>query len=295
MAAGELNEETLKALQSQSESETTPSDDPTTKDGDKSTEKIVKDDTLEFKPAEYKDVDPEKVHDSKSTDDKTDNKATDDDSELKTLDDQLTAAGYDLNDITKQMQENGTLSDELIADMKTKFDPAVVDTQLENIKLKIEANKNTQQTEYDTAQKAVTDMNTYIFDSVGGEEAFTKMSKVLSSKLSKTDLALIDAQLKSGNKLLVNEGMKAAVKAYNNSRGMGGKLMSGEPNNQSVETVPRITKDDFRAIMKSEKYKTDPVYAAKMDAARMATKDSDRKSYGPGQYYGHNQNGRYEL
>lgn len=296
MGAGEINADTLEALKAQGnvDQEPKPTDQkPDTDPGSPDTKISTEETALEFKPADSTDVDLKKVSDDPKTDDPPDDKEKSgvSDEELKSVDDQLKEAGYDLDDFAKQIQENGKLSDEMIADLKTKFDPALVDVQLENMQLKVDANK----TEQVDANKAVTDMNTYIFDSVGGEENFNKMSKLLAGKLSKSEISVLDAKLKSGNKLLVAEGMQDAVKSYNQARGMGGKLMSGEPNTQTIETVPRITKDDFRAIMKSEKYKTDPAYAAKMDAARMATKTSDKKSYGPGQYYGFTQNGRYEL
>jgi hypothetical protein len=137
-------------------------------------------------------------------------------------------------------------------------------------------------------------MNDYIYKSVGGEDKFKSLATTLRGSLDKESLESINAKLLSGNKTLVNEALKTAVSEYKKLKGIGGKLMEGDANAPAQKEL-RITKEEYRAIMKTEKYKTDPLYQRKIDEARLKTRQADQKRYGPGMYYGMNQNGRYEL
>jgi len=295
MSAEELNERTLAKLAEATGGtvETKPEGDTTvvtdaTVDPNKPAEETAGPDTLEFKPGEPETTVTPEVKPDVSKDEST----TDQNAEVDT---KLKEAGFDVDALSKELVETGKISDAAIADLKTKLDPALVDAHLQRLTVEVELAKLKGQTTIDDGNKKIEDMNAYIYDSVGGIDNFTAMAKALA-KAPKADQESIDAKLQSGNKLLVAEGMKAAVAAYNKIKGMGGKLMSGDAGNGvTQEALPKVTKAEFRVITASEKYKTDKTYAEKMDLARMATAKADKVAYGPGQYYGFTNGQRYEL
>lgn len=272
MAAGDINDATLAALTEQGG--TDDKTKATESKGDVATEN-TESDTLEFKSQESAEESNSDV--SKDAGD-TDKKPEVDKAQ------KLKDAGIDPDALAKQIKETGKIPDDVIAKAKEVLDPAEVDAAVAKVQVALDADK------------VINTMNDFIYDSVGGKDKFDLLSDTLKDKLSDSDLALLNAKIGSGNKLLVEEGMKAAIKAYNDTKGMGGKLMSGEPSGEAKsEALPRVTKEQFRTITASDKYKTDKVYADKMDAARMATSKVDKISYGPGQYYGFTNGQRYEL
>ena len=286
MAAQELDEQTLQALAAQGGSD----ESKESTDKDQSTE--TNDPTIEFKPSEEQnesnaEIKPDEgVSEDESTPDQN-----------KEVDAKLKESGFDVDALAKELAETGTITADKIAELKTKMNPDVVDAHLARLSSELELAKlKGQTTANDEATAKIVEMNTYIYDSVGGEENFTAMATVLKAKATPEEQASIDAKLQSGNKLLVAEGMKAAVAIYNKVKGMGGNLMSGDAGNAGTEdALPHVTKEDFRGIVASDKYKTDKVYADKMDKARMATAKADKTNYGPGHYYGYRNGSRYEL
>ena len=143
--------------------------------------------------------------------------------------------------------------------------------------------------------EATRKMNAYIYESVGGEAKFKALASTIKGSLDTTELESLNAKLRSGNKVLVNEALSMAVSKYKKIKGYGGNKMEGDAAAVKQEKELMITKEDYRQIMRTEKYKTDPLYRDKIDAARLKTREADKKRYGPGMYYGFNQNGRYEL
>jgi len=217
----------------------------------------------------------------------------------KTVDETLKDAGFDVTAIAKEITDTGKISDELIAKAKEKLDPDLVDAHVQRLKAEIELTKIKASKEYKEQLEKnakVKEMNDYVFNAVGGEDKFKALGETLKGNMSKEELGIINAKLLSGNKALVNEGLKSAVTEYKKAKGLGGKLMEGDGDNTNTgNTVPHITKEDFRAITGSDKFKTDPIYRDKMQAARLKSIEIDKKKYGPGTYYGFGQNGRYEL
>jgi len=286
MATGEINDETLEALNEQS--------------GNVVDETIVEatgeSDTDKGNTDATEDID---LHlEDTDTDNDTDEGTTDAEDVNATVDQTLTDAGFDVEAISQEILETGKISEELIAKAKEKIDPALVDAHVGRLTAEFELAKIKATDTYkerQAAEQAVQDMNAYVYKSVGGEDKFKALAETLKESMSKEDLGVINAQLLSGNKSLVNEGLKKAVAAYKVAKGLGGKLMEGDGNVTQTDTITHITKEDFRAIIKTEKYKTDPAYRGKMETARLKSIEADKKKYGPGTYYGFNQNGRYEL
>ena len=295
----ELSEDTLKALEEQGGITDDKSKDTDDKGGDKSDKGDLPDITL---------GDQDDTKDKNKTDDDSASKDGDagtdgdaaggDDGDkkvVKTLED----AGYTTADLTARLQKDGGISDEFVAELKEKIDPDLVDAHVGRLraeyKLAMETAKQNQSDEMKKRNEATKAMNDFIYDSVGGEDKFKILGKTLKAELSADELAAINAKLASGNKTVVKEGLEAAVKKYNNIRGMGGKLMEGDAG-KGGDPKLHITKEEYRAIIKTDKYKTDPVYARKMDDARLVTRSEDSQRYGHGAYYGyHPDKGRYAL
>lgn len=283
MAVKEMDADTLAALEEQGGIQ----NEPEHTDTGETVEDTPTDDAIQFTEPEHTDEGTAEDSDEVSTDaDSADSSPAE-----PTLEDQIKSAGISVSDITSSLQTDGKVSDELIAKAKETIDATTVDLFVRSV-----------QAEYALAKKkptstdALEQNNKYIYDTVGGKSNFDKISATLNKHMTGEELSLLNAKITSGNKALISEGMQSAVDKYNKLKGLGGKRMSGDAGTPPADTaLPRITKEQYRTIMRSDKYKTDPAYAKKMDDARMKTKAEDRKSYGPGQYYGFTQNGRYEL
>jgi len=261
-------------------------DTPTT------TEKPAK----EVKPKIKIEPDPDKV---KADADKTPPKVEPTEEDLKVVN-TMKEAGLDVDAIKKRVIDAGDITPEIEAEMKEKLDPAVVDgyvKQFRDAKAEGEAQAKaakeaeakakvtpTDDTDWTEFNKAQTIRNDYIYDSVGGKDKFDVMSSTLAAGLDKDSLALLNTKLNSDNMGLIQDGMKDAVAHYNKVTGRGGKLMSGDGAPAKEAALPFVTKDDYKAVVVSDKYKTDKEFAAKMDAARLASKKADNPVTMPGQY-----------
>jgi len=144
------------------------------------------------------------------------------------------------------------------------------------------------------AEQATVKMNQYIFEQVKGEQNFRAMSSILKDNLKPDELAALNTLLGSGNKAQVDIALNTAVQKYNAIKGKG-VLMQGDSQGAAQEPFTPLTKDEFYMIMRTEKYKTDPLYHKLIDARRLRTKQLDKKKYMPGEYWGQGQNGRYAL
>lgn len=210
----------------------------------------------------------------------------------------LEGAGYDEAALKARLTKDGGISDEFVTELKGKIDPDFVDAHVGRLRAELELAKVKESGRIDEikAKEQVTKtMNDYIYKSVGGEDKFKILGKALKSELSSDELASINVRLASGNEGVVQEALKFAVKKYNDIRGMGGKLMEGDAGN-GVDAPEHVTKEEYRAQMRTDKYKTDPAYARKVDADRLKTREQDSIRYGAGQYFGfHPDKGRYPL
>ena len=207
----------------------------------------------------------------------------------------LADAGYSEDDLRKRLVKDNGISDAFVKELKEKIDPALVDAHVGRLRAEFNLQKSKAAEEFKKKNSAVEEMNTFIYDSVGGQENFEAMGKILKADLGTDELGALNAKLASGNKIVIKEGLADAVKKYNNIRGMGGKLMEGDAGNGQDAPV-HITKEEYRMFMRTEKYKTDPKYAAQIDADRLKTRERDSQAYGHGAYYGyHPDKGRYAL
>jgi hypothetical protein len=288
MATEDLSPETLEALKEQTGEST--GDEEVKPDGENlegSDDSGSEDDDIN--------LNLEDDGDDKQGDDKVEPEGT---PENKAVDQKLKEAGFDVDEIAKKIADNnGEIPEDVIKAAKEKLDPDLVDAHVARLKsefklAQIEASEKYK--EFQEQAKKTQEMNDYIYKSVGGEDKFKSLASTLRGSLDKESLESINAKLLSGNKTLVNEALKTAVSEYKKLKGIGGKLMEGDANAPAQKEL-RITKEEYRAIMKTEKYKTDPLYQRKIDEARLKTRQADQKRYGPGMYYGMNQNGRYEL
>ena len=218
--------------------------------------------------------------------------------ENRAVDQKLKDAGFDVDDIAKKIAENnGDIPEDIIKAAKEKLDPDLVDAHAARLKSEFRLSQiesSDKYKEYQEQSKKVQEMNTYIYDAVGGEDKFKSLASTLRDNLDKDTLESVNAKLLSGNKTLVNEALKTAVAEYKKAKGYGGKRMEGDANAPSEKQLI-ITKEDYRTIMKTEKYKTDPMYRNKIDDARLKTRQADQKRFLPGTYFANGPNGRYEL
>jgi len=299
MAVAEMNSDTLEALEQQAEEagvEVTEPVDTTDTQDTQNTEDPVEQDAGDIELALEEPGEP----DGGSTDsgDSTENSDSDVSDQNKEVDKMLSDAGFDVDEIAKRITEEGKIPEDVIAEAKEKLDPALVDAHVGRLEAEFELARVKASEEYietQEKQKKVQEMNSYIFKAVGGEDKFKSLSSTLKSELSESELSSINAKLMSGNKSLVNEGLETAVAAYKKAKGLGGRIMEGDAGNTEPNALPHISKAEYRDVMKSEKYKTDPAYRNRMDAARLASRKADQKRYAPGTYYGVGPNGRYEL
>jgi len=286
----ELNQDTLDALESQggvTDAENTPADiNPSTEDNLPDIE--IRDPNID--PAQG---DPDGTPDDGDGGVRT---AGEGDSELNgKVSKTLTEAGYTEEALTERLTADGGISDEFIQELKEKIDPDFVDAHVGRLRAEFELQTIKASDEFIAKNEATQKMNDFIYDTVGGKDNFSAMGKFLKERLDDSELGALNAKLSSGNEAVVKEGLEAAVKKYNNIRGMGGKLMEGDAGNP-VEAPTHITKQEYSALMRTDKYKTDPLYARKVDQDRLKTRAADKERYGNGVYFGyHPDKGRYSL
>lgn len=199
----------------------------------------------------------------------------------------LSDAGIDPVDAEARLIKDGGLTPEYIAELKEKVDPRLVDAYVERFNAGLEKAKAAKETPVvapvvdDTTVKK---MNKFIFDSVGGQDKFTAMAGIVKANASPEVVDAINAKLRSDNRTVVQEGLSEAVAQYKKLTGRSTTTMSGEPAGNTAEAFVFMTKDDFQATMRTEKYKTDPTYAASVDAQRMKSRKLDEAAVLPGQY-----------
>lgn len=188
--------------------------------------------------------------------------------------DALEAAGIKVTDIVTQIKENsGKVPDTLKESLSGKFTQEAIDAAVKQV-----------EENYIKAQeinKPVQDMNTYIFetladgDATKGKDNFVALSGWCQKNMDKAQLDAINTLLRSDNKDVVRQGLQQAVDAW--KKGKEKPMMSGDssadvqqPQNPGFEPLDR---DEYVAIMSTEKYNTDAEYAAKIDERRKKTLD----------------------
>lgn len=207
------------------------------------------------------------------------------DAETVRVNETLKTAGIDPVDAEARILKDGGLTPEYIAELKTKVDPRLVDAYAERFETALTKAKTAEPAKAapvdDTAVKK---MNKFIFDSVGGKDKFTAMAGIIKSNADAATVDTINAKLRSDNQAVVQEGLSEAVAQYKKLTGRSTTSMSGEPAGNQNEAFVFVTKADYHAAIGTEKYKTDPVYAASMDEARLKSRKMDNAAILPGQY-----------
>jgi hypothetical protein len=211
----------------------------------------------------------------------------------------LEAEGFKEQDIFDRVAKEGKVSDALRAELKEKFNAEDVDAYADALQDELavaqaekKKNADTDLSETNSAKEA---MNKRIYDSVGGEDKFKILAGALKSNLPQNEIDVINAKLRSDNTLLVDEGMKQAVQAYKKLTGRGNNRMSGDASNAGDKGFHFMTKRDFQTIIATDKYKTDRIYAAKVDADRLKSKGMDSQTVMPGTWHNVRDGKRYAV
>lgn len=179
--------------------------------------------------------------------------------------DTLKDAGYDEQTLIKQVRDNGgVVPEDLKVKLNEKFEASVVEAKVKEV-------------ESVFAQSI--DMNTYIYeslangDAVKGKDNFSTLSAWCVDNMPQSELAAINHLLQSGNKDVVRRGLTQAVTAW--KKGQEKHMMSGDPipTNQSTPAAEfkPLSRDEFRILMATDKYQSDPEYAATVNARRQKT------------------------
>lgn len=195
------------------------------------------------------------------------------------VDDKLKEAGFNLAELETKIKKDGKISDELVAKIKEKVDPAFVDAHLGRIKAELEL----AQIKAQESEAKVQEMNKYIFESVKGEANFKAMAQYLKANIPAEEINALNELLGSGDKAKVNLALQQAVTKYNTLKGRG-KLMEGDTNLQAP-TIEPMSKDEYQKICSSEKYKEDATYRKQVDARRLRTLTDDKQKFPPGMYW----------
>lgn len=204
------------------------------------------------------------------------------------VDKALAEAGFSNEDLGQELADNGgKLTPETVAALKEKFDPTAVDNAVSDMESQW-ADKSPEVTAEAEAKIKATNtkieaMNDHIYGSLAGGDVekgkkhLETLSAWAKENVAKDTLDLINAKLASGNKALVDEGLKQAVGLW--KKGQVRPMMSGDPAAAAAvkkeDTFQPISRDQFKALMATEKYQTDPEYAASVDARRRKSMEGE--------------------
>lgn len=209
------------------------------------------------------------------------------------FDTKLKEAGFDLDELKKEIQESGSITDALVSKVKEKLPPEYVDEHLgrlrSELKKEIQTHKDKVDLEAKTRNKATEDMNDYIYSQTEGEGEFKKMSEYLQANIKQEEIDVLNELLQSGDKDKVNMALDVAKQKYNSLRGRGG-LMQGD-NNTPAPEFKELTKQEYQQIITTERYRDDRAYQLEIDNRRLKTKTLDQKRYPPGEYFVRTQQG----
>jgi hypothetical protein len=257
----------------------------------------------EPKKQENQDVNPEQasIKDQEVTEDNLPDIKFNSDGSEKTSDEmdadveqKLKDAGFSLEDISKQIKESGEITTELIDQIKEKVDPQYIDAHLARLKAEAELAKKTQQEQRREQEAKTKEMNDYIYSKVDGQSNFNSLAGVLKNNLSESELSTINKLLASGDKGQIDIAMQTAINKYNTIKGKG-DLMQGDAGTERQEKFEPLSKEQFRKIIQTEKYQTDPAYQRQIDKQRLETRKRDEQTFMPGQYFAQRHGQRYAI
>jgi hypothetical protein len=192
----------------------------------------------------------------------------------------LKDAGFDPEAIGKEYGENGgKLTEETEKALRDKFGDETVDAGLQDLKERWDASADERAEKVKEAKGKVDEMNNYIFETLAdgdaekGKENLQILSTWCQDNMDKAELAAINTLLRSGDKAVVKQGLTQAVSAWR--KGTEKPMMNGDAAPTSKEptkpTLEPISRDQYVAIVGTEKYNNDAEYAAKIDERRRAT------------------------
>lgn len=199
------------------------------------------------------------------------------------IDKALETAGFDNEALGKEFADNGgKFTEETVKALKEKFDPKAVDNAIEQMAEQWKEKTAEVDAQNDKAKAKVTEMNTYIFETLAGGDAkkgkenFATLSTWAKENLPAEELATINTLLKSGDKAVVRNGLEMAVSKW--KAGKESKMMSGDSAAAAATTEVKfepLSKDAYIKVMMTEKYNTDPAYAEEIDNRRRKTMETE--------------------
>jgi hypothetical protein len=193
---------------------------------------------------------------------------------------ELAKVGYTQEDLGRELGENdGKLTDDTIAKLNKHFGEEAVKEAVADLEKQFaEAKPAAVQKAADKVQK----MNEYIMgklaggDKEKGKENFKELSAWAQKNLDERQLKLINKKLASGDQDLVDEALEQAVGAW--KKGQRKPMMTGDSAAAAANAAPEfkpLSRDEFKNIMKTEKYQTDLEYQAQVDARRRKTMETE--------------------
>ena len=204
------------------------------------------------------------------------------------VDKKLAVAGLSTEALTKELVDNdGKISADTVAKLKEHFDADAIDKSIADLEKSYAEEAAPALAEHNAKaeeqNKAINEMNNHIFGSLAGgdiekgKENLQTLSAWAKANMDPKQLALINKKLASGDKDLVDEGLQQAVSAW--KKGQKKPMMSGDAlATNKVAQAPAfepLSKDGFIKLMATEKYQTDPEYAASVDARRAKTLETE--------------------
>lgn len=196
------------------------------------------------------------------------------------VDKALEEAGFSNEALGKELAENdGKLSAETVAGLKEHFDATAVDNAVADLEANFAKEAAPIKEKAEAANNAVEEMNTYIKATLAdgdvekGEQNLKILSDWARDNIPADQLEVINAKLASGNKVVVKEGLETAVNLW--KKGQERPMMNGDSAaSNKVDTTPKVeplSKDQYIAIMATDKYNTDLEYQKQIDERRRAT------------------------
>ncbi len=207
------------------------------------------------------------------------------------VDKTLADAGFSNESLAKELVDNdGKMSEATVAALKEKFPADAVDKTIAQLEKDFADNRPALTEEAKAAAEAaraenakIEEMNDYIIGKLAGGDLergqanLKTLSTWAQANMDAKQLALINKKLASGDKDLVDEALTQAVDAW--KKGQRHPMMEGNAaaahGAKDAPAFEPLSKDQFIQAMASKKYQEDPEYAAKIDARRRKTMETE--------------------
>lgn len=166
-----------------------------------------------------------------------------------------TAAGFDLAALSQEYATNGELSEQTLSALAAKgFDQPAVDAFI-------------------AGQQAVADKLTTVLEEVaGGKAELAATLEWAKSNLTDVEAAAYDAALDSGNPDLVKLALMGVRAQFVKANGTEPNLISASGELlRASDVAPFESSAEMVEVMKTDKYKNDPAFRAKVERRVAAT------------------------